>query len=89
MRQWFFKLFDWPVKKIISTKILFASMKTLKNSETCTESRSEFFSWLTISVIGQFSPVITSHWTAEKYTGHGRFTEQFSDHSRDLEQILQ
>ncbi len=67
-------------------------MKTLTNSETCTESRSEFFSWLTISVIGQFSPVITSHWTAEKrpkYTGHGRVTEQFSDHSRDLEQILQ
>jgi hypothetical protein len=61
-----FKLFGWPLKKIINTKILFASMKTFKNSETCTESRLKFFSWLTISVIGQFSPAITSHWTAEK-----------------------
>jgi hypothetical protein len=48
-------------------------MKRLTNYETCTESR------LPIFVIGRFSPVVTSHWTAERIyvQCYGRVTEQF------------
>jgi hypothetical protein len=55
------------LKKILNTKILLASMKTLANSETCTESRiaSEFFSGLRVMV--GFLHVITNHWTGQIY----------------------
>jgi hypothetical protein len=49
------------LNKILNTKILLASTKTLANSETCTESRiaSEFFSG-SLPLVG-FLHVITSH----------------------------
>jgi hypothetical protein len=56
MRQWFLNFLVDLLKKILFTKILIASMKTLTNSETCTVSRIKIFLRHTISVIGQFSP---------------------------------
>jgi hypothetical protein len=70
------------LRKIIKTKILIASVKTLTNSETCTLSRIKILPRLTISVIGQFFP--RDHLLLDRgkvglnmYTCHGRFTEQF------------
>jgi hypothetical protein len=84
MRRRFLNFMVTLLNKIVNTlntKILLASMKTLSNYETCTESRHPIF------VIGRFSPVITSHWTAEKQAYIymyivqclGRLTEQFSE----------
>ena len=56
MRQWFLNFLVRILRKILKTKILIASMKTLTNSETCTISRIKILLRLTISVIGQFSP---------------------------------
>jgi hypothetical protein len=57
------------LKKILNVKILLASVKTLTNSETFTESRKpalEFFcGLLSLSLVG-FLHVITSRWTGEK-----------------------
>jgi hypothetical protein len=46
----------------------YGTMKTLTNSETCTESRIRISLRIPISVIGRFSPEITSHWMEEKST---------------------
>jgi hypothetical protein len=54
MRQWFFNILVGLLKKVLNTNILLASVKTFKNSETCTESRIRIIPRLTISVIGQF-----------------------------------
>jgi hypothetical protein len=56
MRQWFLNFLVGLLRKILNTKILIASMKTLMNSETFTVSRIKILLRLTISVIGQFSP---------------------------------
>jgi hypothetical protein len=56
MPQWFLNFLVRILRKILKTKILIASMKTLTNSETCTISRIKILLRLTISVIGQFSP---------------------------------
>jgi hypothetical protein len=56
MRQWFLNFLVYLLRKILKTKILIASMKTLTNSETCTVSRIKILLRLTNSVIGQFSP---------------------------------
>jgi hypothetical protein len=79
MRQWFFNILVGLLKKVLNTNIFLASFKIVKNSETCTESRIRIIPRLTISVIGQFPPVITSHWAGEKLVKicHGWSTEQF------------
>jgi hypothetical protein len=56
MRQWFLHFLVGLLRKILNTKILIASMKTLNYSETCTVKRIKVLLWLMISVIGQVSP---------------------------------
>ena len=40
---------------LLNKKVLLASLKTLRNTETCTENRDRILLRLTISVIGWFS----------------------------------
>jgi hypothetical protein len=54
--RWFINCLVGLLKKILNTKILLASTKTLTNSETCTKSSIRILLRLTVSVIGQFSP---------------------------------
>jgi len=56
MRQWFLNFFGSLLKKILIKMILLASMKTLTNTEACTESRHRILPRLTICVIGWFPP---------------------------------
>jgi hypothetical protein len=56
IRQWFLPFFGSLLKKILFKKIFLASMKTLTNTETYTQSRRRIILWLTISVIGWFPP---------------------------------
>jgi hypothetical protein len=56
MRCCFFNIFVGLLKKILNTKILLASMKTLTNSETCIESHITVLLRLIISVIGRVYP---------------------------------
>jgi hypothetical protein len=57
------------VKKIfmknMNLDILLASMKTLTNSEDCTESRSRILLQVSSSVLGWFSPALNHHWKQE------------------------
>ncbi len=83
MRQWFLNFFGSLLKKILIKMILLASMKTLTNTEACTESRHGILSRLTICVIGWFPP--RDHLSLDRgkvgltIHVHGRFTEQFSE----------
>jgi hypothetical protein len=67
------------LKKILIKKIFLASMKTLTNTETCTESRHRIILRLTISVIGWFPP--RNHLLLDRGKDglSRRFTEQFSE----------
>jgi hypothetical protein len=58
MRQWFLNFFGSLLEKILIKMILLASMKTLTNTEACTESRHRILPRLTITicVIGWFPP---------------------------------
>ncbi len=70
------------LRKILNTKILIASMKTLLNSETCTISRIKILlrHW---SIFSTWSPLIGQGKTRPKYTC--KFLPDTEGHRRQLE----
>ncbi len=83
------------LKKILNTKILLASMKTLPNSETCAENRiaSEFLSGLlSLSLVG-FPPRDHLSLDGAKVGLNihvmGGLQNNFQNHSQVPEQVLQ
>jgi hypothetical protein len=49
---------------------LLASLKTLTNSDDCSESRAlKFIFWLSFALFGQFSPVYIYDRLSEKFSG--------------------
>jgi hypothetical protein len=51
------------VKRTKNTEFLLASMETLTNPKNVPETRIIISVLASLSVIGQFPPVSTSHWT--------------------------
>ncbi len=63
-------------------KMLLSSLKTLTNSEDCSESRIKISVSASFPAIGRFSTVYKPYWMQEnsrKCTCHWRLSEQFSD----------
>jgi hypothetical protein len=75
------------LKKILNTKILLASMKTLTDTETCAESRHRILPRLTISVIGWFS--LRDHLSLDRGKVMGSLRNNFQNYNRVAEQVLQ
>ncbi len=78
--QMVFKLLSLLISSEKSTwSFLLASLKTLINSKSCSESRIKFLFGLSFPLIGKFFLV---------YIIQSRLPEQFQNHRRVLEQLL-
>ncbi len=91
MHQCFLNFFVGLLKKILNTKILLASMKTLTILKLVPKATSLFFSGLlSLSLVG-FIHVISSYWTGEKSAeiDMSWAVFNFQNHRRVQEQVLQ